>query len=84
MAKKIGFEKIVLKNNRLIGYFTGSEDSSYFNSTAFTHVLNFIKNNPRACIMRESKQKLSLIFNQVHTIQQAIKKLTPLVHNAGS
>jgi transcription-repair coupling factor (superfamily II helicase) len=84
MAKKIGFEKIVLKNNRLIGFFTGSEDSSYYNSPAFTHVLNFIKNNPRACIMRENKQKLSLIFNQVHTIQQAIKKLTPLVHNAGS
>jgi transcription-repair coupling factor (superfamily II helicase) len=79
IAKRIGFEKIVLKNERLIGYFVGREDSSYYNSNAFTHVLNFIKNNPRACVMRENKQKLSLMFRNVTTIEQAIKKLKPLV-----
>lgn len=81
MAKKIGFEKVVLKNERLIGYFTGSEDSSYYNSPAFTHVLNFIKNHPRECIMRENKQKLSLVFKHVETLQQAIRKFTPLVYS---
>jgi transcription-repair coupling factor (superfamily II helicase) len=80
VAKKIGFEKVVLKNENLIGYFTGNEDSSYYNSSAFSHVLNFIKNNPRSCIMRENKQKLSLKFTGIHTANQAIKKLQPLVH----
>ncbi len=79
IAKKIGFEKIVLKNERMVGYFVGSEDSAYYNSKAFTHVLNFIKNNPRACVMRENKEKLSLMFRNVSTIEQAIKKLKPLV-----
>lgn len=80
MAKKIGLEKVVLKNERLIGYFTGSEDSTYYNSPAFTHVLNFIKNHPRECIMRENKQKLSLVFKHVETLQQAIRKYSPLVY----
>lgn len=80
LARKIGFEKLVLRNENLTGYFTGTEDSSYYSSGAFTHVLNYIKNNPRACAMRENKQKLSLKFTNVQSVEQAIRKLEPLVH----
>jgi len=82
-AKKIGFEKVVLRNGNLIGYFTGTEDSSYYNSPAFTHVLNYIKHNPRVCSMRENKQKLSLKFIGVNSVEAAIKKIEPLVYKAG-
>ena len=79
LAKKIGFEKLVFKNGNLTGYFVGSEDSAYYNSAAFTHVLNFIKNNPRACAMRENKNKLSIKFTNVKSVEQAIEKLQPVV-----
>jgi transcription-repair coupling factor (superfamily II helicase) len=78
LARKIGFEKLLLKNERLIGYFTGGEDSNYFQSDAFTAVLNFIKNNPRACKMRESKDKLSIVFERVTNVDRAIKSLQPM------
>ncbi|MBE0638134.1 MAG: transcription-repair coupling factor [Bacteroidales bacterium] len=83
MARKIGFEKLVLRNENLIGYFTGTEDSSYYSSSAFTHVLDFVKNNPRSCAMRENKQKLSLKFAGVKSVAEAIRKLEPLVHKTG-
>jgi transcription-repair coupling factor (superfamily II helicase) len=78
LARRIGFEKLLLKNERLIGYFTGSEDSNYFQSDAFTAVLNFIKNNPRACKMRETKDKLSLVFERITNVERAIKSLQPM------
>ncbi len=78
LARRIGFEKLLLKNERLIGYFTGSEDSNYFQSDAFTAVLNFIKNNPRACKMRETKEKLSIVFERITNVERAIKSLQPM------
>lgn len=79
IAKKIGFEKIVLKNGKLIGYFVGNENSNYYQSQAFTHVLNYMKHNPVAFIMDQTKSKLRLIFEDTKTVRQAIKKLKPLV-----
>jgi len=78
MAKKIGFEKVMLKNEKLTGYFVGVEDAEYFQSTIFTGVLNFVKNNQHSCVMRQHKDKLSLVFNQLNTVAEAIKKLEPL------
>ncbi len=78
MACRIGIEKLLLKNNRLIGYFVGDQDSGYYQSEAFTRVLNFIKDHPRALKMRETKSKLSMVFDHVSSVEAAIKKLEPL------
>ena len=45
IAKEIGFEKLVLKQKKLIGYFISNPDSPYFQSTRFTNVLNFVQQN---------------------------------------
>jgi transcription-repair coupling factor (superfamily II helicase) len=83
MAKKIGFEKLTLKNGRLFGYFVGDENSSYYQSSAFTHILNYMKNNPVAFKMDQTKSKLRLIFDKVETVRQAIMKIKPLVRVEG-
>jgi transcription-repair coupling factor (superfamily II helicase) len=70
---------LVLKNGRLIGYFVGNEDSSYYQSSAFTHILNHMQKNPVAFKMDQTKSKLRLIFNNVETVRQAIKCIKPLV-----
>lgn len=78
MAKKIGFEKLVLKNDKLTGYFVGEEGAEYFQSTVFTEVLNFVKNHQRTCTMHQHKEKLRLVFNQVTTVSEALSKLENL------
>lgn len=76
MAQQIGFEKIVLKNKRMIGYFVGNPSSPYYQSEAFTKVLNFIQRNPQKAKMKEMKDKLTLSFEGVTTIKDAIAKLS--------
>lgn len=75
LAKKIGFEKLVLRNNRLACYFISNEDSAYYQSPQFTAILEFIKTNPLNCIMKEDKNRLMLIFRETQKIKNALESL---------
>jgi len=78
LAKNIGFEKLVLKQKKLIGYFVQNQQSPYYQSARFTHVLNYVQQNQRACKMKEKNNKLSLVFENVTAIHQAISVIEPL------
>ena len=79
IGRKIGFEKVLLKNNKFYGYFIKNEESNYFQSEAFTHILNFLQNNKMAVTLRENKKKLSLVFNDVANVTDAIERIKPLL-----
>lgn len=73
-GQAIGFEKIVLKQGRLLCYFLSEQDSPYFQSPKFQQVLAFLKED-RSAQMKERKGKLYLSFTEVHTVDQALKHL---------
>ncbi|OQX80275.1 MAG: transcription-repair coupling factor [Bacteroidetes bacterium 4484_276] len=79
IGRKIGFEKVLLKNNKFYGYFIKNEESNYFQSEAFTHILNFLQHNKMSATLRENKKKLSLVFNDVTNVDAAIEKIKPLL-----
>ena len=70
-AKKIGFEKILLKNKILKGYFISNSTSDYFQSTAFNTLLKFVQQHPHISKMKEDKGKLSVSFSNIKTISDA-------------
>ncbi|MBI2281556.1 MAG: transcription-repair coupling factor [Bacteroidetes bacterium] len=78
-AKKMGFEKLVLKQQKLIGYFITNQDSPFYQTNAFTNILRYIQANPKMCSMKERNNKLSLIFEGVKNIKQANELLLPIV-----
>ncbi len=80
LSKEIGFEKVMLKQKRLICYFVKDEHSPYFESEQFQHILNYIQKYPNHCRMKEEPGKLSLIFNGVYDVSSAISVLLPLKH----
>ncbi|MBD3636082.1 MAG: transcription-repair coupling factor [Crocinitomicaceae bacterium] len=75
MAKSIGFEKLVIKSGKMIGYFVSKKDSPYYQSSIFTQVLNFIQTNPPDVKMNERNDKLRLIFSNVRSVSKAIENL---------
>lgn len=75
VGKRIGFEKIVLKNLRLICYFIANQESPYYQSGRFQGVLEFIKNNPSRGQMKEKNSKLLMSFSGVSEINEAIQIL---------
>jgi transcription-repair coupling factor (superfamily II helicase) len=78
MAKEIGFEKLVLKQQSLIGTFVSDEKSAYYESDKFTKVLDFIKQNPKTGEMSEKNGRLRMKFTNVNSVNQALSKLVLL------
>jgi transcription-repair coupling factor (superfamily II helicase) len=75
LARKIGFEKLLLRNQRLTAYFINNPESDYFQSLQFTAILEFIKKNPSYCRMKEDKGRLSIGFPDIKGVDEAIVKL---------
>ncbi|MBI9035487.1 MAG: transcription-repair coupling factor, partial [Bacteroidales bacterium] len=78
LAKKTGFEKLVLKGERLIGFFVSNQESLYYQSGIFGNILQYLQANPLGCRMKEGKDKLSIAFLDVKTVEGALNVLNQL------
>ena len=76
VAKAIGLERLILKHSKLVCYFVSDPESDYYQGSTFTEVLTFVKNNPQKVIMRQKKEKLTLVFENTNNIKQGLDKLT--------
>ncbi|MGZ4049664.1 MAG: hypothetical protein ACXVNN_09890, partial [Bacteroidia bacterium] len=79
LAMEIGFEKLLLKNNRMVGYFIQNQNSPFYQSEVFTKVLKFVQQNPRICKMKETNGKLTLSFESIRSVDDAINVLKPVL-----
>lgn len=75
IAVSLGFEKLILKDGTLRGYFISKPDSEFYQSDAFGSVLDFVQLNPKLCVLKEVGQKLMLKFEDVKSISRAIELL---------
>lgn len=78
LAREIGFEKLVLKSGKMIGYFISQENSPFYQSEKFSFVLEFIKNNPNVGKMYEKEKSLRMSFDHVTELKRAIQLLSCL------
>jgi len=82
IASKIGLEKIIMKQNKLIGYFISDQQSRFYQTANFTKVLQYVQSHPQACKMKEKKTRnglrLLLTFEKINSIEKALKVLQPL------
>ncbi|WP_108867860.1 transcription-repair coupling factor [Aquimarina aquimarini] len=82
IATTIGLEKIIMKQDRLIGYFISDQQSPFYQSPIFTRVLQFVQQHPNVCKMKEKQTRnglrLLLTFDDVNSIHSVLKALQPL------
>jgi len=82
IATKVGIEKIVMKQNKLIGYFIADQQSDYYTSKRFTNVLRFVQQHGNICKMKEKETKnglrLLLTFENVKSINKALELMQML------
>jgi transcription-repair coupling factor (superfamily II helicase) len=75
LAKEIGFEKIVLRNNRMTCFFIGNPESPYYQSQQFNTVLDVIKNVRDFGKIREEKERLTLTFAAIPDVPAALEQI---------
>ncbi|MBM6498269.1 transcription-repair coupling factor [Flavobacterium macrobrachii] len=82
IATKIGIERIVMKQGKLIGYFIADQQSDYYTSKRFTNVLRFVQQQGNLCKMKEKETKnglrLLLTFENVKSINKALELMQML------
>ncbi|MEN8185673.1 MAG: transcription-repair coupling factor [Bacteroidota bacterium] len=78
-AKRLGLERIVLKQKRLIGYFISDQQSEFFQSPAFSSMLKFVQLNSKKCVIKEKETKkglrLMVTFIHIDSIKKALATL---------
>jgi transcription-repair coupling factor (superfamily II helicase) len=79
IAIKIGLEKIIMKQGRMIGYFISDQQSAFYQSSYFTRVLHFVQSYPQDCKMKEKQTRnglrLLLTFEDVTTVSKALHQM---------
>jgi transcription-repair coupling factor (superfamily II helicase) len=78
LARGLGFERLVIRNNRLTAYFPANQDSPYYQSEPFTRILEVLKNNPALCRMKQEGERLFLVFQGVDSVESAYKAIDTL------
>ena len=74
LGERLGFEKLVLKGDRLRGFFVSGKES-YFTSPVFGAILKYVQHHPRRFRMRDQGGKAILIIEQVLSVDSAIAVL---------
>jgi len=77
-AMRLGFEKLVLKNKKMLAYFLNKQQSDYFSSPIFQASLLFAQKYPRLCTLKEQNKKLYLTIEDVGAVRRAEEVLVQI------
>jgi transcription-repair coupling factor (superfamily II helicase) len=75
LAARLGFEKIILRNEQLLAYFINNDKSPYYESATFRKILQHVQQNPKLFMMKQSKNKLSMSISSVKSIGKCMEIL---------
>ncbi len=79
IATKLGIEKLILKQGKMVAYFVSDQQSDYYISNQFQKVLQFVQTHGNLCKMKEKETKnglrLLLTFENVKSVKKALELL---------
>ena len=76
VAIKLNFERITLKESKMICYLPSDPKSSYYKTASFQQMMQWILQHPKQCAVKESKGKLSISFKNIDSISTAFALLS--------
>jgi transcription-repair coupling factor (superfamily II helicase) len=77
-AMRLGFEKLTLKNRKMLAYFLNKQQSDYFSSPMFQAALLFAQKYPGLCTLKEQNNKLYLAIEDVSSVKRASEVLNQI------
>lgn len=72
LARRLGIEKVSLKQDTMFIYFVDDSNRAYYQSDMFGRLLNFLQRNPRRCSIREKNGRRSFAISGVATVEAAV------------
>ncbi len=72
LGKRLGIEKIMLKQQKMFLFFVSNPDSPYYQSDIFGRVLKYLTENVRRCNLREANGKRSMVVSDISSVNDAL------------
>lgn len=82
VGKRLGCEKLMLKQGNMTLQFVSNPMSAYYKSKAFDSVLNYIALHARRCDLKEVKGKRMLHVSNVSSVEEGVKILREIEGSA--
>ncbi len=77
-ARRLGIERMVLKEGKMRIYFVGDDNKAYYNSSAFGKVLAYLQQNPKRCRLKEVNTRRLMVIDTVTGVTDALAILTAI------
>ncbi len=71
-AKKLGIERVVLKNGQMRAYLVSAENKAYYQSRAFGRVLEWVQSNPKGTHFKTVGDRNLIVIDNVATVSAAL------------
>ena len=75
IGKKLGCEKIILKQGRMQMQFVSNPESAYYKSQAFGRALNYVSSHTRRCNLKEARGHRFMIVTGITSVGDALEVL---------
>lgn len=72
LAKDLGFEKLILKNDQLRLYFISNPESPYFESAVFNSILNYIQTQTNNARLKQVGKNFMLLADKMKGMKDVI------------
>lgn len=77
-AKRVGLERVALKQGVLRCYFVSDRESPFFNSASFGRIIEYVQTFSAKVKMKESPKYLSLVYQNIEHIKQVLSVIQEL------
>lgn len=72
LGKRLGCEKIMLKQGTMQMQFVSNVQSPFYRSTMFSKVLNYATSHVQQCALKEKNNKRFLRVARITSVEQAV------------
>ncbi len=72
MARRLGVEKVVLKQGSMYIHFVDDTNRAYYESVAFGRILSWFQANVARCQIRDRQGKRSFVISRVPSVEAAV------------
>jgi len=84
LAVSLGFEKMILKEDTLRGYFINRPDSPYYESETFRLILEFIQKQTNKARLKQTGKLFLLVVDQLHSMGELLQFMQRVATFAGA
>lgn len=75
LAQELGIERLILKSEKMIGYFVANPKSPFYESPVFTKVLDYVSKHPQGVKLSEKNDRLRIVYSDVRDLGDARNRL---------